>query len=313
MEDPNNMLRDFLSKLLVGDLLSSKRISNAAAGRNFRLITIQDNATIAKVLETLDENRISSAPILKTDSGKILGIVDILDLVTYCTAKLPHPVISESIAHHEVDSFLKKRAIDAMEMSARNFWHETSEKVPMLELFRLLSHPNVHRAAVLNEQKQISSLITQSDCIQFLHSIKDKLGTIISVPISSWLALKSVESIEAGQTLSEALRQMWESEVSGVAVINEQGVFIGEISAGDLKQSAGTSDMLLRLYLPVGEILSLSQNASEVPSVRMTDNLGAILDLAVSNHLHRVFVVNDAGQPISVVSNSDIISLFAPT
>ena len=45
--------------------------------------------------------------------------------------------------------------------------------------------------------------------------------------------------------------------------------------------------------------------------MRKSAELGDVIRLAVENHIHRVWVANDQGLPIGVVTLSDIIGIFS--
>jgi len=292
---------------------------------------MNETSTVAQVLKNLDENKISSIPLTRASSpASIIGIVDILDLVTSCTAKLDAPILTESIAKREIEQFLNKKAIDVVEMSARNIWQEISERALLLDMLALLSHPNIHRLAVIDDNKKVIALITQTDVVQFLFQNRTRLGDIISSPIKSWSQVKHVESIEVNDTLADSFRIMWEHEISGVAVVDKDGSLVGNISASDIKISHTCEDMLKNLFDPIHQFLgleteknetelkprssSLSSSTSrahgESKCLNMEDTLENVLEAIVDNHIHRVFLVDNEKKPIGVISLSDIIMLF---
>lgn len=106
--------------------------------------------------------------------------------------------------------------------------------------------------------------------------------------------------------IQDVARTMSENDVSALVVVNEDGHMIGLISRTDLVNA--------RLYeqywkhwrgLTAGHIM-----VTDVVSVHVNDSMQAASRLMMERHIHRVVVVEEAGdgvKPIGVVSVTDVV------
>jgi CBS domain-containing protein len=235
--------RQFLSGITAKDLLQEE---------NFKLIAVNQDSSLAHVLEVFEVHKISAAPVINKTTNSIVGMIDMviylmffnsfvtqLDLVTYCTAIFSPTFLTKSIAHQQTKEFLNKEVGSLVELSSRNWWNEVPSNTSLLEIVGILSHPDVHRVAILKGEKtggEILGLLTQSSVARFLFKNRDKLGAAkLQTPILRLRTCEQVESLTLNSTLLEALRVIWGREVSGVAVVDEEGVLVGTVSSGDLK------------------------------------------------------------------------------
>jgi len=183
----------------------------------------------------------------------------------------------------------------------------------------------VHRAAVTNEANDIVGLMTQSKLIEFLYhkraELKDKMSSIRAVDI----ARSPVASVNMNQFVIDAFKQIWEQQISGVAVVDDEGTLVGNISATDLVRTRvkPVGPIIHDLYQPIKHFNNIRTTMSEkvymgdLPryppiTVKSDDRLETIMETVVNNKVHRVYITDDALAPVGVISLSDIIRTFAP-
>lgn len=106
--------------------------------------------------------------------------------------------------------------------------------------------------------------------------------------------------------IQDVARNMSENDVSALVVVNDEGHLIGLISRTDLVNA--------RLYeqywkhwrgLTAGHIM-----VTDVVSVHVNDSMQAASRLMMERHIHRVVVVEEAGEgvrPIGIVSITDVV------
>jgi len=309
----------FFSKFFVKDVVNLKSsFPNAPK----ELIFLNEDDSLTKVLDTFKLHKILSSPVLSKGSSKVLGMLDMLDLVTFLTAKIEIPFLTEAIANHALNSFLSKTAKDVVELSSRNWWNELQETASLPQLISVLSNQNAHRVAVLNEKKKVYNIISQMDVLSFLFQHQSTFPQMMEAPISQWISDKKVETVSGDQTLAEAFKTIWESEVTGVGVVDDDGKLIGNISASDLKNCGRTSNELIQeLYQPINEYLGFveSEDAStrnpsfsKHPLVvsKLSDTTASIFSSIINKRVHRVYIVDDADCPVNVVAPCDLLALF---
>jgi len=286
------------------------------------LIFLNEGDSLTKVLDTFKIHKILSSPVLAKGSNKVLGMLDMLDLVTFLTAKIEIPFLTEAIANHALNSFLSKTAKDVVELSSRNWWNELSDDAALPQLIGVLSNQNAHRVAVLNDKKKVYNIISQMDVLLFIFQNQANFTDLMEEPISQWLKAKKVETVCWEQTMAEAFKTIWESEVTGVGVVDDDGKLVGNISASDLKNCGRTSNELIQeLYQPIIEFLGLVDAStsttrnplfSKHPLVvcKITDSTASIFSKIVNQRVHRVYVVDDSNVPVNVIAPSDLLALF---
>lgn len=64
---------------------------------------------------------------------------------------------------------------DLMDLSGRNKLNVLKKNQPLWDLIEMLSHPDVHRVAVVNENHEWIGLVTQTRLLRFISANKDKL------------------------------------------------------------------------------------------------------------------------------------------
>jgi CBS domain-containing protein len=99
------------------------------------------------------------------------------------------------------------------------------------------------------------------------------------------------------------------------------GALIGNLSASDLRGLA--ADEFAQLLLPVGEYVLVRHGLAPAPAagadwaaalkalpvVTVTEatTFTELLALLVAKHLHRVYVVNGDGKPVSIITLTDVL------
>lgn len=103
-------------------------------------------------------------------------------------------------------------------------------------MIELLAKHNVHRVPVIDHQGRVTNLITQSALVAYLAAHLDKLGNIREQTVGALtLGHKSVVTASVNLRAIDAFKIMTQHGVSGVAVVDEEGNLIGNISVRDIR------------------------------------------------------------------------------
>jgi len=287
-------------------------------GDNWETICIREDDTVSSALEIIKNNKISSLPV-QGKKGNFLGIVDILDLITFCTAKFSSVSLLASDSFRQMDEFAKNPIKDIMDISGRNAWIYISYNSSLNELMRLLS--KVHRVAVIDEAGDVIGLITQSRMVEFLYKRRNDWTDVMKEKVHK--LEKNVETINMKEFVIEAFKRIWDKEVTGLAVVNNDGKLVANISASDLLKTRvfPVGEMIHDLYQPIKNFLNIREDIkdrvmlADKPeykpiSVSAHDNLESSMLKCLENKVHRVFIQDDKGKPIGVISLSDMIRQF---
>jgi CBS domain-containing protein len=107
-----------------------------------------------------------------------------------------------------------------------------------------------------------------------------------------------VRTVEASTSVEAAARVMFEQAISGMPVVDENGMLIGVVSEFDVLARGGESvgDIMTRSVITVGE-----DTDPETVARMLTEQ-----------QIRRLPVVRD-GQVVGIISRSDLVRLFALT
>jgi len=108
---------------------------------------------------------------------------------------------------------------------------------------------------------------------------------------------------------------MLKNKVSAVGVVDEDGLLVGVVSGTDLRIIGPHASNFSLLLKPVRELVEQTRELNSVllvpvVKVRETDTLGIVIEEMEDNCIHRVFVVDDEGKPLCVLSMKDVLLEF---
>jgi len=122
---------------------------------------------------------------------------------------------------------------------------------------------------------------------------------------------KPVQKITTSHTALKGFQTMRLTEVNALAIADEHGKLVGTLSGSDLRGL--THDKIATVLLPVMEFLKTQHQGIKSPiTCDKTDTLKAAVKEMLDEKVHRVWLANAVGEPIGVVSLSDV-ALFVFT
>jgi len=270
----------------------------------------------------MKDNRIISVPVEKKSGNGFLGIVDMLDLITFCTAKFSSVSLLAEDSYRQMEEFAQKTVKHLPDISGRNHYVSISNTASLNELLTALS--KAHRVAVINDSKDIIGLITQSKMIEFLYNRRSQWTDILHQRVHN--LQKPVESINMKEFVIEGFKRIWEKQVSGIAVINDDGKLVSNLSASDLLRihTSPSGEIIHELYQPIKNFLKIREDIKDrvmmmdIPeckpiAVTASDTLETSIVKCMESRVHRVFIQDDKEKPVGVISLSDIIQQFVVT
>jgi len=296
------------------------------------IVTLNDSNSISTAIEILSQKNISSAPVINSNTGQTIGSLDLLDLVTFTCAKLGTEKLDIYTSEKQALAFSKPIA-DILNISGRNPWKCAMYKASLAELVELLSERDCHRIVIKNEANDLVGLVTQSKVVEYIYHHADKFPELMKKKVSElWKMTNNVQTINCHKFVVDAFNCICEKGISGVAVVDDMGVLVGNISAGDIKriQLSPPMQLVYDIYEQIGNFLNLLDTSkmsiseknqktfmAELPSftpiyVTPENTMEEILHLLTLKHIHRVYVVESKLQqkPIHVLSLVDVISKF---
>jgi len=275
------------------------------------LITLASTDSVQIAFELLNNKRITSAAVYDLNEKKFLGFVDTLDLCVFVVS-----VFAENFDRHphlydpkELQVRFNMPVREVINMSNRDVFSpvEASESIYFL-ISNFLQYA-VHRVPVM-ENGQIVGIVSQSDVVRFLFRNAKKLNNLMTKKISELkMGSGKVISIRNDCTLMKAFSKIITNNITGLAVVNQNGKIVNNISASDLKGITLTS--FYKLEIQIHEVFLY--HPSKLPPVTSTGNttLLEVLEMIEQTGVHRVFEVDEENKPIAIITLTDILRCFA--
>jgi CBS domain-containing protein len=197
--------------------------------------------------------------------------------------------------------------------SERNPFNSVGRGYSILLVAELFAcEPAMRHAPVVVDDHQLVNMVTQSQIINFLYQHKHLLGSKANQPLSTCdLVFKTVLTCHENDTAIDAFNTMVEANVSGLAMVNDAGELVGNLSLRDLKAVGYDLRLFWRFYQPCSVFVSKLESASRPAHVvyaTQDDTLGQVLEKLASGRLHHMFIVSKLNHhPIGVISLSDLL------
>jgi CBS domain-containing protein len=121
----------------------------------------------------------------------------------------------------------------------------------------------------------------------------------------SELMTRPVHTCRATDALDRAASLMWENDIGSVVVLDDTGRVIGMVTDRDACMAAYTCGVALR-DIPVATAM-----AKHVVTCRPDDSDTAVAEIMAKHKIRRVPVVDQALQPVGVVSLNDLARTMA--
>eukprot|EP00163_Fabomonas_tropica_P014201 TRINITY_DN258_c0_g1_i2.p1 TRINITY_DN258_c0_g1~~TRINITY_DN258_c0_g1_i2.p1 ORF type:complete len:310 (-),score=95.86 TRINITY_DN258_c0_g1_i2:169-1098(-) len=280
-------------------------------------------------IQSLCSHKFHSFPVLQQDKNKWYGFVDVLDIIKYVIdndhfgAKIGDEsslwkAFPKFVA--ELPEFSNKTVNDVMvyPLSRRNPFHPIVNTLSLFTAVEAMARiPNLHRVPIVDEDRKLKAILTQSNVINWLHQRLDMLGAKGDIQVKNMRGvLRDVKSVsEVEHKAIDAFNLMVSENVTGVAVTNKNGELVETISAVDLKTLATDGQLFWRLYQKIPEFLkhlkadwAKDHRPHDVVSATPESTLRQVICILAEKQVHRLFIVDDNKKPVGVISLRDVLS-----
>jgi CBS domain-containing protein len=120
--------------------------------------------------------------------------------------------------------------------------------------------------------------------------------------------IKSIFQITINQSALAGFQKMRGREVHAVAVVDNDGKLVANLSNSDLR--GFNCEKMKLLALPVLEFLKAQQTLQAPITCLKDDTVASIIKNILQHHVHHIWVVDATQKPVGVVSLCDIALLF---
>jgi len=291
--------------------------------RNSELVVIDSKASVPSALATLAMSGILSAPVIYSEGRIVIGVVDVLDLVKD---------IMNILKFGKSEKELEKRMVyqvigaDSSNLNKPNInhgkWMSVRTTDRLLNAMRFMG-TGLHRVMLSNIANNLVGVISQSDVMQlfskypYLSSVRVKLPKadqpqeLRALLVKDLPFVKSADKvIKVGRSLPvwQVLECLWQNEISGVAVVDNDSKLVGSFSANHIK--ALDTSTFHYLLLPVEKYLTLISSDSSLWATSCNienTTFAELVHLIVSKRAHRVWLVSSDNTLRGLISLTDII------
>lgn len=205
-----------------------------------------------------------------------------------------------------------------------------SSEFSTFSALEMLVRSNHHRLVVMDpETNSLDTIITQSMMISWVRQHKSLLGTLRTTLVSDIVdELKTgCVTVNEGSKAINAFNIMSTNKISGLAVVDDDGLLQHSISVRDLRTVGTSGEFFHRLFRSIKEFKKLAREEHSVLAPRthyskkMTprraifvtpdDNFEDVLNKMYDGNIHRVFVCEsvDRPKPTHVISQVDLLRL----
>eukprot|EP01117_Protostelium_nocturnum_P003457 TRINITY_DN144_c0_g1_i5.p1 TRINITY_DN144_c0_g1~~TRINITY_DN144_c0_g1_i5.p1 ORF type:complete len:311 (-),score=42.52 TRINITY_DN144_c0_g1_i5:36-968(-) len=280
------------------------------------LIQTKENENVSQVFKLMLDNDISSIPVMnreKSESNvdKCIGIVDKLDIVSFVLHSCSGFDLSSFNGQIEASNNLKlNTAKDIMGVSFRNPFFPVDKKTSLFQVMQIMIQQKIHRIPMIDEKGTILTIVTQFQVVKTLSQNIQQFAFAKDSISQLNLGSRSVYTIHMTKPCIEAFDLIRKKQVSGVAVVNEDGFLVGNLSSSDLKHIGFQGEKIGRLLQPIEMYVQLERDNIPLYCVREEDSLSSAIQKMIETNSHRLYIINSEKIPIGVVSLVDILKCF---
>jgi len=202
----------------------------------------------------------------------------------------------------------------------RNEFHPLTRDYAAFSVLEVMANERVRRVPILDSyaSRKLVNLITHSQVIHWLEGHFDLIGPKCRKRIGDCPEMfKTVTTVENKDTVIEAFELMVNKNISGVAVVDDDGRLINHISVRDLKLIGVDSGMFWRLQQSVRtfthhlytDYVRKYRHVRQIAYVTPEATIGEVIQCLIKHSFHRLYIVSshEQRQPVGVCSLHDII------
>jgi CBS domain-containing protein len=263
-----------------------------------RIIWVDSTTVVATAFKILNENKILSLPVFDSKHEKYFGFIDMLDIVCHC-----FPEIKQEDSQTDIDSDKLLKSMteytcgQVAGTSGRNPYYPIDENTSLLTAIDLMLTYQCHRLPVVDKMGQLTSLISQSLLVNAILSNLGKFNQIKNRTVAELnIGIKTVIGVNVNDRAIDAFKLLYDKKILGVAVVDNAGSLVGNISASDLKQ-IGDTHIIARLLVPSSKFIELiPKSEDQLPGPYYVKPAATVEEVFTKINItrsHRIYVLSD--------------------
>lgn len=332
---------DLRKKLI--KVLEEEKVEKLIKEENLRekVVVLDSKTDPKKAIEILIQQKIRAAPVIDNDNNKFIGVLDLRDTVKFALESYK----KQSSALTEI----KQKAMEYL-TSSPQITTQSLKYLSQMRKFRtvstddnLLNVANVltkgcHIVGVIDKSKNtLCAIITQGQLFRRIKKLwlnknkdnnnnddkkndDDKEEALLSdkcdISLKQLLALKyitsPIKSIKNTVKAYEAFELMSKLDLSGLAVIDKDGVLIHNTSATDIKLwliATSTLEQTIEQFLIEIRQLSL-ETKFPIAFCELDQGLSKVVNKLGATGYHRLWICDKDRKPTGVIALTDIFKMI---
>jgi len=284
-----------------------------------RLVLIGDLQPLDKALQRMNRHRIVSVPVLDESTRQIKGVLDVGDVLHYLADLLDQPLNQALNLRWD---FSVKDCGSLLEITKKPWVY--SNQACLWDILNCISQKGNERVLIVDkvcephtlikEESDVVGMLVQMDFIRFLsqHNAWLRMHPKFDLPLERAIDLNNlaerVITVTPDELTYMAFRKMDENNVHGLAVVDDQGRVIANLSASNIRGISRRNFQVLRF--PLGEFLRRDRRVGwwQTPIyVKASDPFGTVFFQFTSTGLHRQYILDDNNRPTHVITPTDML------
>jgi len=218
------------------ELLLRTHVEYLNKTENGKIFVAYRHELATDVFKGLVQHGFLSCPVLNKRGHIHYGFIDVIDIVHYfigeiADKQLRGPGTDLWSMLNKQAGFKEKRVKDLMTnpMGLRQPFHPIHKGYSLYSAIEALGkEKHLHRVPIVDEDRRLINIITQSQIIDFVAHHLDTIGPIKDKPLSQIPTLyHHVERILSDQEVIEAFKIMERKNLTGIAVVNADDKLVG--------------------------------------------------------------------------------------
>eukprot|EP00561_Arcocellulus_cornucervis_P011872 CAMPEP_0185802698 /NCGR_PEP_ID=MMETSP1322-20130828/2139_1 /TAXON_ID=265543 /ORGANISM="Minutocellus polymorphus, Strain RCC2270" /LENGTH=330 /DNA_ID=CAMNT_0028498469 /DNA_START=129 /DNA_END=1121 /DNA_ORIENTATION=- len=278
--------------------------------------------------KTLWKHNILGAPVWDEEEKKYIGFFDQRDTVSSVVAASQEASSADDFTTKMVKALAelkigggKEKLVDVSSddmtisyLAARNPFVSVSESCSLADVCAALVEKHCHRVPIVDQESgKCTNIISQSALVKYLARSVPREDLEETLDEAGIAYQKDVVSIVDTAEASEAFTLLDDKRLSGIAVVDEDGMLVGNTSARDIKMAAldeGNIPMDTDILSYLAKVRQATPQKNErYPSchVHTDTSVAHVIGLLAKTGYHRLFVVDADQKPVGVISVADIV------
>jgi CBS domain-containing protein len=289
------------------------------------LVMCSPDDLVVDVFRRMIDRNIFAVPVVSDETKDVVGMLDMWDIATYVMQHFGKERLGVEQSFWELVNqeykFQEKR-IHQLERHRHSHHHHNhvSSTYSIFTVCEVMVHESVRIVPVIqsHQHPHLVNVITQSQVIRWLNSHRELIGAKSQKLICQCEEMfKPVVTVSAENSAMSAFELMSNKRISGVAVVNDSGQLVENVSVRDVKLIGADASMFWRMQQTVMqfthklnvEYLHKHKHPRHVIYVTPTATIQDVMYWFVIFNIHRVYIVDNHvdRRPIGIASMRGIL------